>query len=159
MESIDKWLEKVYSENDFGRGIATSLSGVVGLASYLYSDDWVIAFFSLIIIFPVARIVATALNERSKVKITNNFQHKQLVDVFRRLSKEELRVIRAFTESGGTALTFRQINELDLSTPAIESLVQRELLWTSVTSDLMTETFALDTDFFDVAKSMAKTSP
>ncbi|HIF9184464.1 TPA: hypothetical protein ACX6PV_001421 [Photobacterium damselae] len=68
-----------------------------------------------------------------------------------------MRVIRAFTESGGTALTFRQINELDLSTPAIESLVQRELLWTS--SDLMTETFALDTDFFDVAKSMAKTSP
>ncbi|WP_112480224.1 hypothetical protein [Vibrio variabilis] len=159
MESIDKWLEKVYSENDFGRGIATSLSGAVGLASYLYSDDWVIAFFSLVIIFPVARIVATALNERSKVKITNNLQHKQLVDVFQRLSKEELRVIRAFTESGGTALTFRQINELDLSTPAIESLVQRELLWTSVTSDLMTETFALDTDFFDVAKSMAKTSP
>ena len=159
MESIDKWLEKVYSENDFGRGIATSLSGSVGLASYLYSDDWVIAFFSLIIIFPIARIVATALNERSKVRLTNKLQHKQLVDVFQRLSKEELRVVQAFTESGGTALTFRQINELDLSSPAIESLVQRELLWTSVTSDLMTETFALDTEFFDVAKSMAQTSP
>lgn len=159
MDSLDKWLDRIYTENDFGRGIATSLSGISGLVSYLYTDDWVIAFFCLVIIFPVARIVATAINERAKIKLTDKLQQKRLNELFERLSVEEKKVVDAFLKAGGTALTFREINQSDVSSSAIESLVQKKLLWTSVTSDLMTETFELDTQLFDIADSISKASP
>jgi len=32
MKTIEKWAERVYAENDFGRSIATSLSGAIGLS-------------------------------------------------------------------------------------------------------------------------------
>lgn len=53
-------------------------------------------------------------------------------------------MITAFVEVGGTALAFSQVNRLGLSSSAIESLVQKELLWTLVRSDGMTESFVLD---------------
>ena len=53
-------------------------------------------------------------------------------------------MVITFVEAGGTALTFSQMKRLGLSSSAIESLVQKELLWTLVRSDGMTESFALD---------------
>jgi hypothetical protein len=43
------------------------------------------------------------------------------------------------------------MNNQPVSSAAIESLIQRELLWTSITADGMRETFALDTEIFDAA--------
>ncbi|HHF3237113.1 TPA: hypothetical protein ACPJ2N_004023 [Vibrio alginolyticus] len=156
MESLDKWLERVYSENDFGRGIATSASGIFGLCSYLLTNDWVIAFFCLIIAFPIARIAATTINERFKRRLAGKLQQNAMTKTYENLSDAEKAVVQAFVDAGGTVLTFREINNLDLQRAAIESLVQRELLWTSVTSDLMTETFALNTDLFDIAKDSSQ---
>ncbi len=67
-------------------------------------------------------------------------------------------MVAAFVDAGGTTLTFSQINRLDLSSAAIESLVQRELLWTSVMSDGMTESFVLDMALFDKALSATNES-
>lgn len=53
-------------------------------------------------------------------------------------------MVITFIEAGGTALTFSQMKRLGLSSSAIESLVQKELLWTLVRSDGMTESFVLD---------------
>lgn len=156
METLDKWAERIYAENDFGRGIATSIAGIIGLINYLITRDWVIAVFSLIIIFPMVRIISTALNESAKRKFSKKMQHIEIEETFKKLSDAEKEVVKAFVDAGGTALTFSQINNLNLSNAAIESLIQRELLWTSVTADLMTETFALNTQLFDVAKTIRK---
>ena len=66
MKSLEKWADRVYSENDFGRSIATSLSGTIGLIVYLVTDDWVSAAFSAIISFPIIRIISTRIMNKSK---------------------------------------------------------------------------------------------
>lgn len=63
---MEKWADRVYKENDFGRSIATSFAGLIGLVVYLLSKDWVIAAFTSIITFPIIRIVATDINEKAE---------------------------------------------------------------------------------------------
>ena len=62
--NLDRWLERIYSESDIGRGIATSLSGLIALGVYLYTRDRVIGAFALIVVFPIARIVSLMLHSR-----------------------------------------------------------------------------------------------
>ena len=45
MKSIEKWADRVYAENDFGRSVAISVSGLIGLVVYLPTRDWVIRIF------------------------------------------------------------------------------------------------------------------
>ncbi|WP_020207624.1 superinfection exclusion B family protein [Gilvimarinus chinensis] len=150
MKSIEKWADRVYSEDDFGRGIATSLSGIIGLSVYLLSDDWVISAFSAIIAFPIFRIIASSFNEKHKRKSQRKIDEENAKYSFDKLSEEELNVVKSFVEAGGSVLTWRQVNNLPIPSAAIESLIQRELIWSSVMADGMTETFALDTNIFNL---------
>jgi ABC-type multidrug transport system fused ATPase/permease subunit len=150
MKSIEKWADRVYSEDDFGRGIATSLSGIVGLSVYLLSADWVISAFSAIIAFPFFKIIASSFNEKHKRKSQRKIDEENAKYAFDRLSEEELNVVKAFVEVGGSVLTWGQVNKLPIHSAAIESLIQRELIWSSVMADGMTETFALDTSIFNL---------
>ena len=43
MKTVEKWADRVYAENDFGRSIATSIAGLIGLTVYLLAKDWVIS--------------------------------------------------------------------------------------------------------------------
>ncbi len=150
MNSIEKWADRVYSESDFGRGIATSISGVIGLVVYLFINDWVIAAFSSLISFPIIRILASSINEKYKRKNERKITEEKASYIFNKLSNEELDVIKAFVEYGGSVLTWGQVNKLPIQPSAIESLIQRELMWTSVMADGVTETFALNTNIFDL---------
>ena len=152
MNTIDKWADRVYTETDFGRSIATSISGIIGLAVYLILNDWVIAAFSSIITFPIVRIISTSLNERINLYSMQRKNRKQSEYTYNGLSSAEKEVIQAFVTAGGTALTYSHINSLELSTPAIETLIQREIIWNSMTADGMRETFALNTEIFDIAQ-------
>ena len=69
--------------------------------------------------------------------------------VYEALSDKEKDVVGAFVSAGGCVMTWGQINNLDVSHSAIESLVTRRLLGPSVTADGMTETFVLAPDIFD----------
>lgn len=156
MNSFSKIIDRIYTETDFGRSVATSFSGVIGLVVYLVFRDWVIASFSAIITFPIARLFATwGYNS-----IHNTAEHQKVVDLaaetFSRLSDEELEVISAFVTAGGCVLSWSQINRLDLAGPAIESLIHRGVLSTSMTADAMHETFVLDTALFDMAMRRSK---
>lgn len=153
MKSIEKWADRVYAETDFGRSIATSLSGVVGLSVYLALNDWVIAAFSTIISFPIFRIISTGINEKLERKKKKKTDEENAKEKYGNLSKEEKEVIRAFVEAGGSVLTWGQMNKQADSFSAVESLIQREIIWTSMTADGMTETFALDSNIFDAANS------
>lgn len=156
MSTIDKWADRVYSETDFGRSIATSVSGIIGLVIYLIINDWVIAAFSSIITFPIVRIISTSLNEKINFSSMQKKRMKSAEDAYNRLSNGEKEVIQAFVTAGGTSLTYSDINSLDLSGPAIETLIQREIIWSSMTADGMRETFALDTEVFDIAQKLVE---
>jgi len=152
LNTIDKWADRVYSETDFGRSIATSVSGIIGLAVYLIINDWVIAAFLSIITFPIVRIISTSLNEKINLYAMQRKQKKLSEYTYNGLSSGEKEVIQAFVTAGGTALTYSHVNSLELSAPAIETLIQREIIWNSITADGMRETFALDTEIFDIAQ-------
>jgi len=150
MKELDKWAERIYSESDFGKSIATTMSGIVGLTVYLSKEDWVISAFALIISFPIFRLVASSLNQRYERKRRKNAESKENRAKFNRLSEDEKQVIESFVKAGGSVLTWTQVNNENISSSGVESLIQRGLVWASVTADGMTETFALDSDIFDI---------
>lgn len=156
MSSIEKWAERVYAETDFGKSIATSLAGVVGLVVYLLLGDWAIAAFSAVIFFPVARLTATAIHTR----IARNAKRRERLNdaehIFGALSNEEQAVVAEFVKVGGCVLTWGQANRSPISSSAIESLIQRDVLFTSLTADGMRETFVLDPALFEIGVRHAK---
>jgi hypothetical protein len=84
-------------------------------------------------------------------------QERELADTrYSSLCDEEKAVVDAFVCRGGCVMTWGQFNRADLSSAAIETLIQRELLFTSVTADGMTETFVLDVSVFDAGVRQAK---
>lgn len=159
MKSIDNLVDKLYSETDFARSLATSLSGGVGLGLYLWQRDWVIATFSAIIAFPLFRLLSGTLHERRKRARDNRVRVQDASDLYARLSDEEQKVVDAFVKVGGAVLTWSQVNDLELNSPAVESLMQREMLSTSMTADLMRETFVLDHALFDAGVAKARSAP
>jgi hypothetical protein len=157
MSTIEKWAERVYGETDFGRSVATSLSGVLGLVIYLYAKDWVIAAFVSVICFPLLRLAATAIHTRVARGSASRARKSDAEHIYKCLSDEERLVISEFVKAGGCVLTWHQTNNSPMSSAAIESLMQRDLLSTSVTADGMRETFVLDPALFDVGVSHTRT--
>jgi ABC-type multidrug transport system fused ATPase/permease subunit len=150
LNALDKWAERIYAETDFGRSVATSVSGIVGLVTYLTLADWVVAAYSSVIVFPVVKLMAAAWQTRVKKVAERQEQEAEAERVYDRLSDDEKAVVEVFVASGGSVMTFGQINNTEISRSAVESLIQRELLWTSMTADAMRETFVLSTALFDV---------
>ena len=92
---MEKWADRVYPETDFGRSIATSVAGVIGLVTYLLVKDWVIAAFSSIISFPIIRIIATSFNEKYKRNSERKISEEDASYLFGKLSDEEVEVVKA----------------------------------------------------------------
>ena len=156
MSTIEKWADRVYAETDFGRSVATSLSGVLGLGIYLHFGDWVIAAFAAVIFFPVARLTASAIHARVSRNADRRVKRSDAQHTFNSLSDEERAVVAEFVSAGGCVLTWNQMNKCPVSGSAIESLIQRDVLSTSMTADGMRETFVLDSAIFDAGISHAK---
>lgn len=157
---LNSWLERVYSESDIGRGVATSLAGATGLATYLYWDDWVIAGFSAIIAFPIVRISASAVHSRWNRSRERDRSRGELKDLLDSLGSEERAVIQAFVWHGGSVITWRQCNQSPhFTADGIESLINRDLIHVSAMADGMTETFVLDTQLFDYARTVLPNEP
>lgn len=149
MNLLDKWADRIYSETDVSRSIATSIGGIVGLGTYLATSDWVIAAFSFLVAFPIVRLLAASRHERLKTASDQQQRHEQADAVYASLSEDEKAIVDAFVAGGGCVMTWTRFNRINLSSSAIESLIERELLNTSVTADGMTETFVLDVSIFD----------
>lgn len=158
MKTVEKWADRVYAENDFGRSIATSVAGLIGLAVYLLTKDWVISAFASIISFPIIRIIASSFNEKIERNKKRKVEKEEVENLYNKLSSDERNVIQSFVNAGGSVLTWNQMNSLDVSSSGVESLIQREILWTAYTADGMRETFALDTNIFDVCNERMASS-
>lgn len=156
MNSIEKWVERVYAETDFGKSIATSLAGVVGLIVYLFLRDWVISAFAAIIFFPVARITANTIHARFARNASRQARRNDAEHTYSTLSEQEQSVVAEFVKVGGCVITWSQANRSPISGAAIESLIQREVLSTSLTADGMRETFVLDPALFEIGVVRSK---
>lgn len=157
MSAIEKWADRVYSETDFGRSVATSLSGILGLVVYLLLGDWVIVALSLIIFFPLARLTATTIHARVSRNANRRAERSDAEYTYSSLTEEERALVSEFVRAGGCVLTWGQVNNSPVSTLAVESLITRQVLSPSVTADGITETFVLDPSLFAVgARHVAK---
>ena len=153
--NIDRWLERIYNEKDIGRSIATTVAGVAGLASYLYGKDWVVAAFITLIVFPLVRILASAIHSYLIRSRKHSETRDQVKDLFENLGREERAAVEAFVYSGGSVITWTQANNSPyVSVVGIESLIHRELIHQSVTADGFSETFTLDSRLFDYANKV-----
>ena len=127
--NFDRWAERVYNESDFGKSIATTAAGTASLASYLYWHDWVVSVCIGIIVFPVGRILASAIHShwaQSREKFYNRDQMKELFDS---LGREEKDVVQAFVWHGSTSITWSQVNKSwNFPSSGIDSLVYRGLI-------------------------------
>lgn len=157
---FDRWVERIYAESDFGRGIATTAAGGAGLAAYLYWSDWVVAAFVTIIVFPVVRLLASAIESywiQSQERINSQDRIKEL---FENLGSEEKAVVQAFVWHGRTVITWGECNRSpNFSAAGIESLINRDMMHATMTADGMTETFTLDTQLFGYAQTVLPNEP
>ena len=152
--NLDKWLERIYEETDIGRAIATTFAGCTGISVYLYWGDWVVATFTFIITFPIVRVLTSAMESkwtRSQEEINSQ---KRIKELFDNLGTEERAVVDAFIWEGGNTLTWRKCNESwNISDTGVESLINRGMMYRTVTADGMSEAFSLDTELFDYAQA------
>jgi len=160
VSNIEKWLDRVYGETDFGRSIATAVAGLIALVTYLAVRDWVISACAGIIAFPIARLTAVWLYDKARRAAQFRLDRANARRTYGLLSDEERQVVQEFVRAGGCVLTWSHMNTLAVSGPAVESLLQREILTTSMTADSMRETFVLDAAIFDASRSSRElTSP
>jgi len=151
---LTSWAERLYSESDGPRSLATSLAGLIGLGVYLGVGDWVIAVFAAVIAFPLARVLFTWLGSSVEQRLASRRAAEALCSRLAQLSPAERDVVDAFVESGGRVLTWGRVNSLELGGPAFESLRSRGLIDTGMTADSMRETFVLDEEVFDAARQL-----
>ena len=152
VNAISGWLVRIYGEDDFGRNVATSAAGAIALIAYLAFRDWVMAALAMVIAFPIARLIATELHDRRTRLAEARSSKEDAERLWNQLSAEERQVVGAFVLAGGCVLTWRQMNEAAVAISAVESLVARDLLGTSVMVDGFGETFVLDPDLFDTGQ-------
>jgi hypothetical protein len=157
----DELIRTVYSDNDFSRSIATTVAGISGLLTYLWKGDWVISAFTAMIVFPVTRVIADTIHAdwvSSHEKIKNESKLKEQFD---RFSPEEKMILGFFVKAGGACVSWGFVNKSDIPFPgpALNSLMQRGIVHTSVMEDGMTESFVLDIVVFDHALQHFQSGP
>lgn len=150
--NIDRWAERIYTERDFGRSIATSGSGIVGLATYISTGDWVIAAFCAVIVFPLIRVISFSLHARYRRHRTSGAQREQIRKQVKKLTADEKEVLRAFVREGGSVLPAGRVNRLGVPESGVESLFQRGIMYSTMTVDGMREALAIEVEVFDTAQ-------
>ena len=153
--NFDRWVERIYSENDPGRGVATTVAGATATAIYLYWSDWAVAALVGITIFPIAKIAASAFHANWSRTRRRSDDRAELEQMLERVGFEERRVLQAFVWHGASVMSWKECNTWEVSRSAIDSLIERGVA--RVTDD--TDGIALDTKLFDYAQSTLEKSP
>ncbi|MEO3679596.1 hypothetical protein ABGI61_11240 [Rheinheimera sp. FR7-31] len=130
---IDKWAERIYQEEDFGKNVSTTISGLLGLIVYLLKDDFALAAFITIITFPVVKILSNILRNRHLKKseaIERENARKEMDDIVKNLTDQERRVIHEFVKYKSSVMSEKYIkmNSVFLPDGAVKSLMERSFL-------------------------------
>ena len=158
--NFGQWAVRVYNESDFGRNIATASAGAAALASYFYWNDWVVAACVAAIVFPVGKILASAIHSRWDQLRREKQSKDQIKELFDNLGREEKDVIQAFVWHGGTTVRWAEVDKSPhFSSAGIDSLISRDLIHPSITADGARDTFVLDSQLFEYARSVLPDVP
>ena len=151
---LDKLIATIYAEQDFGRSIATTFAGIVGLTTYLCGADWVVAVFAAVIAFPVCRVVSSALHSNWKQKHTEIVKQVEATALFHKFSPEERKVLKLFVHAGGACLSWDYLGSMKhvFSRAALDSLIVRRVLRHSELDDQTPNSVVLDIETFDLAQ-------
>ena len=150
--NVNRWIERIYVERDLSRSVATSMAGVVGLLLYLWLQDWVIAAFAAVIVFPISKVLVGIIHSAYMRKGEEDGDIELAKKQFERLSEEEKAVLFEFVRVGGSVMSWGHANKVGLHEPAVSSLIQRKLLYPTMTADGMREAFGITVEIFDVAQ-------
>ena len=150
--NVNRWIERIYIERDLSRSVATSLAGVVGLLLYLWSRDWVIAAFAAVIVFPITKVLVGTIHSAYMRRSEEDGGIEVARKHFERLSTNEKQVLFEFVRVGGSVMSWGHANKVGLHEPAVSSLIQRKLLYPTMTADGMREAFGITVEIFDVAQ-------
>ena len=153
--NFDRWVERIYSENDPGRGVATTVAGAMATAIYLYSSDWAVAALVGVTIFPVAKIAASGFHANWTRKRRRSEDHAEFGELLDRLGYQERLVVQHFVWHGASVMTWGECNTYDLSRSAINSLIERGLAKEAEEA----QGVAIDTRFFDYAQTTLEAHP
>ena len=99
-------------------------------------------------------MVASALHARWKDRHAEVAARIQAEKQLSRFSPQEQQVVEFFVRAGGACVSWGYVNNSPwpFPRPAVNSLMARGLLVTSVMEDSMSESFQLDVDLFDTAQ-------
>jgi hypothetical protein len=131
--NIEKWAERIYLEEDFGKNVATTGAGVIGLCVYFYKSDFALATFVTIIVFPLIKIISNALSDKySKEKQNLRLieARKNIEETVKSLTGDERLVIHEFVKAGGSVISSKyiQLNKIHMPDIAVKSLMERGYL-------------------------------
>lgn len=151
---LEELISTVYAEKDFSRSIATAIAAIAGLITYLWKRDWAISALTALIVFPATRIIADSIHANWISRISKKSEISKVREQFDRLSPDEKQIVRSFVESGGACVSWSFVNSSrrPFPRPALNSLISRGIVSTSVMEDGMSESFVLDIDVFDYAQ-------
>ena len=153
--NIAKWFERIYTEKNIGRGVATSVAGIAGLIIWYFSKDWIATVLVLVAVYSTAQIVADPIHHRLTLARQRRDRKKHMEELFDQLGWEEHAVVQEFVRHGSSVVTWGVFNKSqNFSLPGIESLINRGLAQQSLTADGITETFVLDADLFGYAQTV-----
>jgi hypothetical protein len=130
---IDKWADRIYLEEDFGKNVATIISGLCGLIIYLVEKDFSLAAFVTIIIFPAVKIITNILrNKHLKIneQLDRENAKKAIDQTVKDLTDQERLVIHEFVKYKSSVMSEKYIkmNSVFLPDGAVKSLIEREYI-------------------------------
>ena len=158
--NFDRWVERIYTESDFGRSIATTGAGVAALATYLYWSDWWVSLCVGIIVFPVGKIGASAFHSHRVQTREKTRGRERMSDLLENLGREEKAVVQEFVWHGSKFVSMQESHELpNFASDGIDSLVSRKLVSVTGYSEGTREGYVLDTEMFEYAQSVLPNDP
>lgn len=143
---LEKILDRIYSEEDISRNLSVSGGGIIALIVYLLYRDATLAFLSLVISFPVLRVVIGVLERSYKARKATFDRRLKYREEFEKLSWNEREVIGRFLLKGASVLPPSLINASGLNDAGVRSLINRGILRDDIEDGLV-----MDPEFFSQA--------
>lgn len=152
-KTLDKWMERIYSETNFVTNIAIAAGGGIGLAVYLYFDDVAAGAFVAVTTFPLVKVLATPRYSRWKESRAQERRDTELKELYDNLGHAERSALLAFIGHGTSVLIWKDCDTWSESARAgVRSLMNRKYIREGEIGEYGAETLALDPVLFDYAR-------
>ena len=151
-----QFLKAFLEERDPVRAITLGVAMVVGVTSYYLSDDYVVGAGTFLATF----LLGWGFAEPIRKRLQQWRRKRRMKALFESLGRVERTVVEDFVHWGGCVIECKDsFDRSDFSGSGIESLASRGLLQYDTTADGYRETYALDKDLYDYARTVVDEIP